>query len=51
MEEEEKKKKSTKTKVKETKPRADKYEEKVSFDGTFDELLDLTVKVKKEDKK
>lgn len=33
-----------------TKPRADKYEEKVSFDGTFDELLDLTVKPKKEDK-
>lgn len=46
--EEEKKKKPTKTK--DTKPRADKYEEKVSFDGTFDELLDLTVKVKKENK-
>ena len=35
-------------KEKELKPRSDKYEEKVSFDGTFDELLDLTVRPKKE---
>lgn len=44
--EEGKKKKSIK--VKETKPRADKYEEKVSFDGTFDELLELTIQPKKD---
>lgn len=43
---EEKKKKQDKEK--ESKPRSDKYEEKVSFDGTFDELLDLTIKPKKE---
>lgn len=35
-------------KKKELKPRADKYEEKVSFDGTFDELLELTIQPKKD---
>lgn len=46
-----KKKKSIEDKEKVSKPRADKYEEKVSFDGTFDELLDLTIQPKKDDKK
>ena len=27
-----------------SKPRADKYEEKVSFNGTFDELINVSVK-------
>jgi len=43
-----KKNKDKSVKDKEPKPRADKYEEKVSFDGTFDELLNLTVQPKKE---
>ena len=36
------------TKIKESKPRADKYEEKVSFNGSFDELLNLSVQPKKD---
>ncbi len=40
--------KDKKVKKKSTKPRADKYEEKVSFDGTFDELLQLTIQPKKD---
>lgn len=47
-------KKKSSTKKKESKPRADKYEEKVSFDGTFDELLERTIQpipIKEEDKK
>lgn len=44
--EEEKKKKSTKDKA--PKERSDKYEEKVSFDGTFDDLLALTIHPKKD---
>lgn len=43
-----KEKKDKPAKVKEPKPRADKYEEKVSFDGTFDELLNISVQPKKE---
>ncbi|MCZ4223499.1 hypothetical protein [Pedobacter rhodius] len=43
-----KKNKDKPSKVKESKPRANKYEEKVSFDGTFDELLNLSVQPKKE---
>jgi len=42
----EEKKKSTKDKA--PKERSEKYEEKVSFDGTFDELLTLTVQPKKD---
>lgn len=33
-----------------TKKRKDKYEEKVYFNGTFDDLLDLTIMPRKEDK-
>lgn len=44
-------KKKISAKKKESKPRADKYEEKVSFDGTFDELLELTIQPKKEEEK
>lgn len=43
-------KKRKQVKKKESKPRKDKYEEKVSFDGTFDKLLDLTIHLKKEEK-
>ncbi|MFC1222691.1 hypothetical protein ACFE6N_02715 [Pedobacter sp. BG31] len=42
----ENKDKSVKDKT--SKPRADKYKEKVSFAGTFDDLLNLTVQPKKE---
>ena len=35
-------------KEKESKPRADKYEEKVTFNGSFDDLLGLSVQPKKE---
>lgn len=45
---EEKKKKVNEEKA--TKKRKDKYEDKVSFNGTFDDLLDLTIKPRKEDK-
>lgn len=38
-------------KDKEPKPRADKYEEKVTFNGSFDDLLSLTIQPKKEAKK
>lgn len=41
-----KEKKDKPVKVKETKPRADKYEEKVSFNGTFDDLLNISVQPK-----
>lgn len=43
---EEKKKKSTKDKA--PKERSDKYEEKVSFNGSFDDLLNLTIQPKKD---
>lgn len=44
---EEKKNKSTK-KDKAPKERSDKYEEKVSFNGSFDDLLNLTIQPKKD---
>jgi len=31
-------------KKKETKPRAEKYEEKVKFDGTFEQMIAISVK-------
>lgn len=37
-------------KEKEPKQRKEKYDEKLSFDGSFDDLLDLTVIPKKENK-
>lgn len=43
---EEKKKKPTKDKA--PKERSDKYEEKVSFNGSFDDLLNLTIQPKKD---
>lgn len=45
----EEKKKNLKE-VKAPKKRKDKYEEKVSFNGTFDDLLNLTIQPRKEDK-
>lgn len=41
-------KKNTPIKEKEHKPRKDKYDDKLSFGGTFDELMDITIRSKKE---
>ena len=43
-----KEKKRNSTKEQTSMKRSDKYEEKVSFDGTFDDLLNLTIQPKKD---
>lgn len=42
-----KEKRNKLVKVKEAKPRAGKYEEKVLFDGAFDELINISIEPKK----